>query len=593
MPPRENSYSRPIPSDGLPPARRVDSVDGVAPRTVHRPAPIRSAAGRPMIGRISLAEPWHPPEVTPPPAPPALQPTQPIVSQQAAIVIAAAPLTDDALQLSLAGPTPIAQANAPAPIQPMTFAPPVKPNSQEVVTPPKEKFKKLKALGRLTKKLGRLLYRRQVLIPAGASAVLALVAWGAFAGYQYTRTQASPDTIYKDALSNALLTKQVAIAVHTNDSQTTSDLDLTVLKNPHVSSQTTAKLGGSSFGLEAYGTTADSYVKYTALPDSLAANTVSAIRDHWVQLRKSGRLPAGVNADLLNAADPRYQAFGPLLFANLPPKTSQGLASFLVEHHVYGYDPLKVTTVPLNGTKALLYTGKFDSGYAKVANQSLATSAGFSASDVQRIVDALEQYKDATSALYVDPGSRLPLQLVLTTTYTYSKFNQAKLPTQPSSNIDWPQFAGTQLQLEAQTSAFQPAADRDKSRQTNLVKIQTSLARYFVQNGFYPSLNNLNDQSWISANLLSFDPDVTRDPQAISLAFLAAAPVNSPTATNAKTKAQVIAPTTPIHGYIYQAATAAGKACANEAATPIDQQCSLYSLTATLSDGKLYTIKNP
>ena len=567
MPPRENPYSRPTPSAASPPVRRADSVDGVAPRSVQRPAPIRTEGDRPIFTRPAAEEQWRPPT-------PALAPL--IVD------------TDD-VALPLAGPTPVA-GTAQAPQAPQTFEAPARPVKapEEPAAPKRRKI-------RLPKLPWRKLLQRKILIPVAALALLALIGWGINTLVAYNRMQASPDTIYKDALSNALITTQVQVTKHSDDEQTTSLLDLAKLKSPRISSQSSTKIAGASFGIKTFGTVKDSYFIYTATPTGLSGTTTKAVESHWVQLRKGGQLPAAINTTLSNVADPRFQAFGPLLFANLPPKTSKTIADFLVAHHVYGYKLANVHTVSLHGKKALLFSGKFDADYAKIANQSVATSEGFSILDIQRVVDSLTIYKDGTSSLYIDAGTRTPVQLELktkagqTATYSFSNLGHVSLPSQPSSNIDWPEFAATQLQVEAQTSALQTAAERDAMRQANLTTIQASLTQYFAKNNLYPSLANLNNESWIAANLPSFDPDTTRDPDASTLALLATAPAK-PVAPNPKAKVALTA--TPIFGYIYQPVTAAGKACANETTTPADQQCAKFSLTATLSTGKSYSVNN-
>ncbi len=562
MPPRENqNYS---PPSGVRPmaSRRIGPVDGFAPRGMARPLQSRMPESRstPIETPALESLPASVPSETP---------------------------TSDEVKLPLAGPTPTAST----PSQPLSFAP---PNSLADRPPETVRKRRVKTVLLAFHGYGRALLRRKILIPCAIVAAIMLVGWGAYAGLQYVRTQASPDTIYADALANALMVKQVEVSTQTTTGKSIAQIDLSNLKHPRVSTDTTEMIGGASFGFKTYGTTSDSFMAYSTLPTGLSATTSAAIANHWVELRIGGRLPAGINATISSAADPRYQAFGPLLFANLDSKTSQKTADFLVAHKVYGYTLAKVQKVTLGDKQALLFSGTFDADYSKIANQSLATSEGFSISDVQRVVDSLTAFKGATSALYIDPGKRLPLRLVLTTrtgqsvTYDYDHYNAVQLPARPSSSIDWPQFATTQLQLEAQATALLTPAQRDSLSQNALATIQISLGQYYSKNGFYPSLANLNNQTWIATNLPSFDPDIMRDPRASSLGLLAAVPMQAAKAT---AKSPVAA--TPIYGYIYQAANAAGKTCANEAITSVDQRCATYSLTALLSNGQPYTVKNP
>lgn len=570
MQPRDNQYQRPGASTGLPPSRRVGSIDGIG-RPLQRPPQRPQLLRPPTVQAPVPAQPQQP--VFTPLAPTFEQPT-------------ATPLVHDEVPLALAGPTPVAGVAAVPEAPPLSFTPPAPKVMPEVV-------KKRKIT--LPRIAWRKLLQRRVLIPIAVVATIALAGFGIRAGVSYAQTQASPATIYADALTNAMETQYVTVSKQVGNNQIVTTIDFAKAKSPVIAAHASSTIAGAKFEFNTYGTARDSYFSYTKLPAGLPTTTVSAIEKHWIQLRKNGNLPAGINTQLSNPADPRFAAFGPFLFANLDKKTGQKIGAFIADHKVYGYNTSKVTSVPLNGKNALLFNGKFDSGYAKVANQSLATSQGFNPSEVQRVVDSLTPFKDATSSLYIDAGSRLPLRLVLKTvdgqtiSYDFSNINKTTIMQKPSSNIAWPEFATTQLQLEAQTSATQTADVQDNARQINLTNLQTVLQQYFVKMGYHPTLTNLNSQSWIAANLVSFDPDTTRDPQSASLALLAA-PISAAQPPVTKTKAKPVAPTTPIYGYVYAPVTSTGKPCNNEATSAADQQCAQYTLLATLSDGKIFKL---
>jgi len=489
--------------------------------------------------------------------------------------------------LALAGPTP---GTVPEPVdttKPLEFTPPAPvTTTEEVAAKPKRKLK-------LPKPNFKLLLRRKVLMSAGIGVVILLLGGGAYAAIDYMRTQASPDTIYQQALAKALMTPKVTVTQQSGADTTVTQLDLSSLKDPKISGQATVNIGGASYQFKTYGSKANTFMSYTHVPDGIAAATATAVTDRWVTLRKAGQLPAAINATLGNAADPRFEAYGPLLWANLSPKDSQVTAKFLVDHHVYSYKLINVKTESINGKKALHYSGTFDADYAKIAVQSLANSEGFQITEVQRAVDALTRFKGAGSDLYIDRGTRLPVRLMLKTkagqsyTYDYST-DKVQVSGQPTSTTDWPQFATTQLQLEAQASAKQTAEQRDAVRQTDLTAIQLALTGYKAKQGSYPTLNDLNNQTWLAVNLPNFDPDLTRDPQSTSLALLASKPAATPTA-----KAKTAVAATPIYGYVYQPTNDAGKACVNDAAAPADQLCTKYTLAATLSNGSQLTLTNP
>lgn len=56
------------------------------------------------------------------------------------------------------------------------------------------------------------------------------------------------------------------------------------------------------------------------------------------------------------------------------------------------------------------------------------------------------------------------------------------------------------------------AKARNAKRQTDVQSLQTQLEAFFSQNGYYPSLGNLNDSSWLNTNLKSLDQNALIDP---------------------------------------------------------------------------------
>lgn len=94
---------------------------------------------------------------------------------------------------------------------------------------------------------------------------------------------------------------------------------------------------------------------------------------------------------------------------------------------------------------------------------------------------------------------------------------------------------------------------KDTERRTDLNALAGQLEVYYTDSGSYPTLANLNDASWRKANLQGFDDEALKDPDATSPAL-----VSKPQAK----------------AYAYQPAPAG---CSDN--------CSSYTLTATLSDG--------
>lgn len=98
---------------------------------------------------------------------------------------------------------------------------------------------------------------------------------------------------------------------------------------------------------------------------------------------------------------------------------------------------------------------------------------------------------------------------------------------------------------------------RNTERQTDIKAIQSHLEAYNAQNGFYPTLANMNDTAFRASNLKGLDADALADPKAPTVQTLAATP-----------GANV---------YSYAVTTTAGGACTNVAGV----ECTVWTLTAT------------
>lgn len=100
------------------------------------------------------------------------------------------------------------------------------------------------------------------------------------------------------------------------------------------------------------------------------------------------------------------------------------------------------------------------------------------------------------------------------------------------------------------------AKARDSKRQSDVATLQTQLEVYFSENGYYPSLKDMNDSNWLKTNMKSLDQGALGDPSNASNRKLAAAPA-----------AKV---------YAYAVTNANGGSCEAD-----DTQCAKYTLTAT------------
>ena len=101
------------------------------------------------------------------------------------------------------------------------------------------------------------------------------------------------------------------------------------------------------------------------------------------------------------------------------------------------------------------------------------------------------------------------------------------------------------------------AKARNSKRQTDVQSIQTQVEAFFSQNGYYPSLADINSSSWLNTNMKSLDQNALIDPSN---------PTNSKTLASSPTAKQ----------YSYQVTDSSGNSCESD-----DTTCAKYTLTAT------------
>src|SRR5476651_1279793 len=56
------------------------------------------------------------------------------------------------------------------------------------------------------------------------------------------------------------------------------------------------------------------------------------------------------------------------------------------------------------------------------------------------------------------------------------------------------------------------AKARNSKRQSDVKSLQTQLEAFFSQNGYYPSLTDMNGQAWLGTNMKSLDQNALIDP---------------------------------------------------------------------------------
>ena len=101
------------------------------------------------------------------------------------------------------------------------------------------------------------------------------------------------------------------------------------------------------------------------------------------------------------------------------------------------------------------------------------------------------------------------------------------------------------------------AKARNSKRQTDIASLQTQLEAFFSQNGYYPSLTDMNSSTWRATNMKSLDTNALIDPSN---------PTQSTTLVNAATA----------KSYAYIVKDSSGASCETT-----DTNCAQYTLTAT------------
>jgi prepilin-type N-terminal cleavage/methylation domain-containing protein len=107
---------------------------------------------------------------------------------------------------------------------------------------------------------------------------------------------------------------------------------------------------------------------------------------------------------------------------------------------------------------------------------------------------------------------------------------------------------------------------RNNERQADIKELRDGLEGYFAANNRYPTLPELNDQTWRTAHLKALEADVFKDPSSSDNTFVDKARANA---------------------YAYSVTSASGTPC-DSAKNP----CTQYTLTATLEGGGSYTKNN-
>ncbi len=100
---------------------------------------------------------------------------------------------------------------------------------------------------------------------------------------------------------------------------------------------------------------------------------------------------------------------------------------------------------------------------------------------------------------------------------------------------------------------------RDSQRQTDINAVDSHLEAFFAENGYYPTLKDLQTSSFLSASMKGLDPQALVSPKGASVLG---------TASSSSQEA---------YGYV-----ASGTSCDNTAASSSTNNCTAFTLTAQL-----------
>jgi len=110
---------------------------------------------------------------------------------------------------------------------------------------------------------------------------------------------------------------------------------------------------------------------------------------------------------------------------------------------------------------------------------------------------------------------------------------------------------------------------RDSKRQTDVNALDSHLEAYYANNGYYPTVIDLQSSSFLSTYMKGLDPNALTDPKGSSITGSA--------------------PASGTYVYSYQAS---GTGCDNTAASSSTNQCSAFTLTAELEGGGTFVKKS-
>lgn len=408
---------------------------------------------------------------------------------------------------------------------------------------------------------------RHLLIPVFLAVIgLLLVGFIACAAY-LVMTRKTPDKVFQTSLTNAFSTRNFTQQMKDGASSDTLYEDVSNVRAPRIDAQAHLSSGNLSGDLEGWGDLQNSYMKLK----SNNAPGGSAVLNKWVQVRKNGVLPDNATSALADLYEPGAQFFGNYIIGNFSASVRQKLVAFAIQNHVYNYNLQQVKSGTLSKQPIFAYPVSINLAKLKQLNAMAAQTMGLKTSVIDRAFQNGDISRSGTMYINKNTG-----RLVIFTDATtgrgslYTNFNTTNVIAEPKPDLQWADFqklVGTGT-LPSQIGQLQNQS-KDVLRQSDIQSLQKHIEAYKAQRGYYPTFAQMNDNTWVSSNMPGLDLSVLQDPDGKSNSF---AP--KPTAKE----------------YAYQVGsdtTYAG--CDNVQQNSL---CNDYKLSATLSDGTVYSKTN-
>lgn len=374
----------------------------------------------------------------------------------------------------------------------------------------------------------------------------------------------TPDKAFKNALENALSTKQFTQKLADRMNNATILHDVSNVKDPRVSTKASIGLfGPQKIELEGYGSFKNSYVRFSGSDNPEFINTSDGA---WAQVRNNYVLPDDANLLAFNQVyDPNYTFFGPFIFGNFANNDRETLLRYILDQKVYTYDETKVTVSKLGDIEVYIYPLVIEQDKLKELYKKVAEIVGVDTARITSTLSSVTAIK--TASLYISKQNSQLLKFNVEDrgiSSEYSDIDTTKLPAEPEAKILWKEYSAM-LRDRSPINSLDTVQSKsqDTERQTDIKTLATHLEISYNNNAWYPTLKEINDSTWRAANMRGLDQAALRDPDGTS-SLLNVAP------TPGK--------------YSYQPFAAdRNSACDNKAT-----KCVHFTLTAVLGTGSQY-----